>query len=244
MSVVARNLRRFARALQAVPAGDVLGKVYDRWSHLLVVRDHGKGAPSYREGQDAEVYKAVLDTASLPDDPNTTAPASGSYFNIEAFGGLCLYWRGSADGALTIDGTLADANAADAVLDALASDVDDTYNGQVLIITGGTGAGQHRPILDYDGGTLTATVADWAVVPDNTSTYEIRESAGATHTEIDLAVWALADNGDWLQIATEAALLPYVELSVPGTGYRRVFVQVTDTNGGAAGNIDLIAAGD
>ena len=82
------------------------------------------------------------------------------------------------------------------------------------------------------------------MVPDNTSTYEIRESAGATHTDIDLAVWALADNGDWLQIAPEAALLPYVELSVPGTGYRRVFGQVTDTNGGAAGNIDLIAAGD
>lgn len=165
MSVVARNLRRFARALQAVPAGDVLAKVYDRWSHLLVVRDHGKGAPSYREGEDGEVYKTTLDTTTLPDAPNTTAPASGTYFNIEAFGGICLYWRASA--------------------------VD-----------------------------------------------------GATHTDIDLSVWALADNGDWLQIATEAALLPYVELSVPGTGYRRVFVQVTDTNGGAAGNIDLIAAGD
>lgn len=163
MSVVARNLRRFARAFQAVPAGDVLGKVYDRWAHLLVVRDHGKGAPSYLEGQSAEVYTTTLDTTTLPDPPNTTAP--GTYFNVEAFGGLCIYWRPSSAG-------------------------------------------------------------------------------GATHTDIDVAVWALADNGDWLRVATQAALLPYVELSVPGTGYRRVFVQVADTNGGAAGNIDIIAAGD
>lgn len=167
MSVVARNLRRFARALQAVPSGDVLGKVYDRWSHLLVVRDHGKGAPSYLEGQSAEVYTTTLDTTTLPDPPNTTAPASGTYFNVEAFGGLCIYWRPSSAG-------------------------------------------------------------------------------GATHTDIDVAVWALADNGDWLRVATQADLLPYVELSVPGTGYRRVFVQVTAVAGGIlnVGNIDIIAAGD
>lgn len=245
MSSFVRSLRRFARNLNAVPFGDVLAQVYDRWAHVLVVRDHGKSAPSYREGTDAEVYAFTLDTTTLPDDPNTTAPTSGAgLLDVAAFGGLCLYWRGSADGELIIDGTADSAGAADIVLDVLASGDDDAYNGKVIIITGGTGLGQHRTITDYVGATQTASVAAWAVQPDNTSTYEIRESAGATHTDIDLTVWALADTGDWVQIASEAALAPFVELSVPGTGYRQVFVRVTDTNGGDAGDIDLLVAGD
>lgn len=166
MSSFVRSLRRFARNLNAVPFGDVLAQVYDRWAHVLVVRDHGKSAPSYREGTDAEVYAFTLDTTTLPDDPNTTAPTAGAgLLDVAAFGGLCLYWRpGAAD--------------------------------------------------------------------------------AATHTDIGLSVWAQADNGDWLRVAVAASLLPFVELSVPGTGYRQVFVQVTAVNGGADGNIDLIVAGD
>lgn len=166
MSVIARSLRRFARSLSAVPAGDVMSKVYDRWANLLVVRDHGKGAPSYLEGQDAAVYLRTLDTTVLPDPPNTTAPTIATYVNAEAFGGLCFYWRPSAVG-------------------------------------------------------------------------------GATHTDIDIAVWALADTGEWVRVATSATLPPYVELSIPGTGYRRVFVQVTAVAGIIGlGNIDMLMAGD
>jgi len=166
MSVIARSLRRFARAKNAIPLGDVLSKVYDRWSHLIVVRDHGKSAPSYREGETAEVYTHTLDTAALPDAPNTTAPtAATGMFDVSAFGGVCLYWRPGAEDA-------------------------------------------------------------------------------STHTDISLSVWAQADTGDWLRVATAASLLPFVELSVPGTGYRQVFVQVTAVNGGADGNIDLLVAGD
>lgn len=57
-------------------------------------------------------------------------------------------------------------------LNAAASGVDDIYNGAVIRIIGGTGAGQSRKITDYDGATKVATVASsWDTVPDNSSTY-------------------------------------------------------------------------
>lgn len=166
MSTFVRSLRRYARNLTAVPFGDVLAQVYDRWAHVLVVRDHGKSAPSYREGEAANLFAFTLDTTTLPDAPNTTAPTAGAgVFDMNPFGGMCLYWRPSAAGP-------------------------------------------------------------------------------STHTDISVAVWARADSGDWLRVAVAASLLPFVELSVPGTGYRQVFVQVTAVNGGADGNVDLLAAGD
>jgi hypothetical protein len=69
-------------------------------------------------------------------------------------------------------------------------------------------------------------------------------AGAATHTDIDVAVWAQADSGNWVRVATSATLLPYVEIVVNGTGYRQVFVQVSAVNGGVAGNIDILAAGD
>lgn len=58
-------------------------------------------------------------------------------------------------------------------LDANASAVDDTYNGQTIEIIRGTGAGQSAVISDYVGSTQTATVPAWTTVPDNTSVYKI-----------------------------------------------------------------------
>lgn len=168
MSTFVRSLRRYARNLNSVPFGDVFAQVYDRWARALVVRDHGKGAPSYREGEAAEVYAFTLDTTTLPDEPNTTAPTAGAgLLDVAAFGGVCLYWRPSAAGP-------------------------------------------------------------------------------ASHPDISLSVWAQADSGNWVRVATAASLIPFVELSVPGTGYRQVFVQVTAVSGGigSVGNIDILTAGD
>lgn len=61
-----------------------------------------------------------------------------------------------------------------------ASSTDDIYNGLTIIILSGTGAGQERTVSDYLGSTRTATVsANWTVNPNNTSVYEINESAAA-----------------------------------------------------------------
>jgi hypothetical protein len=60
------------------------------------------------------------------------------------------------------------------VLDLTSSASDDYYNGWIIELTGGTGAGQVRTISDYVGGTLTATVTpDWSTTPDATTTYDL-----------------------------------------------------------------------
>ena len=54
-----------------------------------------------------------------------------------------------------------------------AETTDDYYNGLIVGIIDGTGAGQMREILDYDGTTLVATVEAWDIIPDGTSRYTI-----------------------------------------------------------------------
>lgn len=51
---------------------------------------------------------------------------------------------------------------------------DDFYNISTIKITGGTGAGQAREIVDYNGTTKVAIIdQNWTVTPDNTSVYVI-----------------------------------------------------------------------
>lgn len=59
-------------------------------------------------------------------------------------------------------------------LSAASSDVDDTYNGKIIRIVAGPGAGQEREITDYDGTTKIATVdSAWAVNPNEMSNYSL-----------------------------------------------------------------------
>lgn len=69
----------------------------------------------------------------------------------------------------------AQAGAAGSVtLDASASAVDDFYNGTLIHITAGTGAGQARIISDYVGSTKVASVAvNWATNPSSDSVFAI-----------------------------------------------------------------------
>ena len=55
-----------------------------------------------------------------------------------------------------------------------ASEDDDDYNRMRIDITGGTGRGQVRTIIDYVGKTRTALVdGEWDVIPDATSTFSV-----------------------------------------------------------------------
>lgn len=59
-------------------------------------------------------------------------------------------------------------------LDASASSTDDFYNGSLIYIKSGTGAGQTRLITDYNGTTKVATVqGSWITDPDNTSVFNV-----------------------------------------------------------------------
>lgn len=50
---------------------------------------------------------------------------------------------------------------------------DDAYTGAEVYIYSGTGNGQRREMLAYDGDTRTATVDAWLVIPDSTSMFEV-----------------------------------------------------------------------
>lgn len=94
------------------------------------------------------------------------------------------------------DSGTAQAGAATSItLQAGASAVNDFYNDSVVVITGGTGAGQARTITAYNGTTKVATVAAWATNPAVDSVYFIIPAgaiAGAsapTAAQVADAVW-------------------------------------------------------
>jgi len=70
----------------------------------------------------------------------------------------------------------ATAGSADSItLAALASAVDDAYRHHIIRITAGTGVGQLREGMSYNGTTKVLKVRDWTTAPDATSVYEICE---------------------------------------------------------------------
>lgn len=73
-------------------------------------------------------------------------------------------------------------------LDAEASALDGAYDPSIVVIVGGTGVGQARLILEYDGATKTATVdRNWKVNPDDTSEFQIVADPGREHVNEGLA---------------------------------------------------------
>lgn len=88
---------------------------------------------------------------------------------------------GTAFGATAVrDGTAQAGGAADITLDAGASATNDAYNGMLIQILAGTGAGQSRVITDYVGATKVASVAAWGTAPDNTSKFSITQYTEAS----------------------------------------------------------------
>lgn len=68
------------------------------------------------------------------------------------------------------------------VLSSAASGDDGAYVGLPISLTGGTGAGQTRSIIGYNGTTKTAIVdSDWETTPDATTTYEIMRLSTTQH---------------------------------------------------------------
>lgn len=73
-------------------------------------------------------------------------------------------------------GTATNGGANTITLAGTASTADDEYNGMVIEILTGTGAGQVKDIIDYAGATKVAMVEDnWSTPPGAGSTYQIRK---------------------------------------------------------------------
>lgn len=93
-------------------------------------------------------------------------------------------------GLQTIRSNTAQAGGTSAItLDASASSTTDFYNGAIVYITGGTGAGQYAIIRDYNGTTKVATVhPNWRTAPDATSTFALKTVGIADVRLIDTQV--------------------------------------------------------
>jgi len=76
-------------------------------------------------------------------------------------------------------------------LNALASSVDDSYNGQKVFIRSGTGDDQSGLILAYNGTTKVATIdGTWGTVPNSTSGYVMLPISPVTLSSADQAALA------------------------------------------------------
>jgi len=121
----------------------------------------------------------------------TLQPSSGGYsLDAQDSAGTNIgKIRGFLESMSLRAGTAQAGGAATITLDTSASATNDYYNGDMLMIVGGVGAGQTRVITDYDGSTKVATVnASWSTNPDSTSRYVI----GPGSRTLDLTLPELA----------------------------------------------------
>lgn len=87
------------------------------------------------------------------------------------------------------------------------------YNNSLVILTGGTGAGQARFISAYVGATKVATVGTWVTNPDNTTTFSILgfdAVAGATAptvAQIATGIWQDLTSGSDFSTASSVGKL-------------------------------------
>lgn len=135
------------------------------------------------------------------------------------------------------------------ILNALASNQNSIYLGQIIFITSGTGADQARMIISYNGTTKIATVdSNWIVQPDNTSVYAIYPFPGFVHGRPSVNSTDNILMRDVVGNKSDLVSVPYVEgnsiLAFLHTGYYHVHgasfiypdkaVPVTLTSGSAS----------
>jgi len=93
--------------------------------------------------------------------------------------------RNLIESAVVRRNTAAAGAAGSITLDAGASASDDFYNDQVVVLVGGTGAGQARLVSDYVGSTQLASVTpNWITNPDGTTIFALLPKG-----RVDLALW-------------------------------------------------------
>lgn len=140
----------------------------------------GNGQKKMIESYDGTTRVARVDT------PWTTELDSSSNYRIKQIEHAGRA-RGGAFSSITLDSN--------------ASNSDDAYNGLTVEIIGGTGTGQTKTIVGYDGITKIATVdAAWATIPNHSSNYRINTghsgtAQGGTIASITLAATASGNNG-------------------------------------------------
>lgn len=109
---------------------------------------------------------------------------------------------------VSTSGTSTGASATTLTLAAGASAVNDTYNGQTIYITSGTGLGTYAVITDYDGPSRVATVASWTgTQPVSGDDYRVTVGTGqGTQTS------AATNACYWKNCGAAATTVPFKQL--------------------------------
>jgi len=193
-------------AAREVLLGTRLSNITDEGVVIVPVPDKDSTDNAYVQdvvGNKTDSSDATADTASLValqrwDIENDNVPTADSAENVVAadvvgnksdtFDGDSLVALGKKSSAqYVICGTSPNTGgttntSVQIELDSNASSENRAYDPGIVLITGGTGAGQSRQIWDYVGATKIATInRDWVTVPDSTSEYCILSFPGDTH---------------------------------------------------------------
>jgi hypothetical protein len=121
-----------------------------------------------------KVSNAVWDTLLTGSTHNTATSAGRRLRVLET--GVVLH-SGTLDAAVVVGHNTADLETG------VASTVDDFYNHNLIVTTGGTGAGQARMIVDYEGITQQATIAPpWTSAVSTDTTYDVVIGYGHSET--------------------------------------------------------------
>lgn len=142
------------------------------WIHILSGTGAGQGARTIL------TYNGASKTATL-DRPWVTSLDSTSVFQVlptdSPSVSASLAVLTASPRVIIISGTAQTGSTSNTIkLAAASSSTSNIYNNDLIATTGGTGAGQTRTIVSYNGATKVATVdRAWVVVPDNTTTYDV-----------------------------------------------------------------------
>jgi hypothetical protein len=132
-------------------------------------------------------------------------------------------------------------------LDASASAVDDFYKGALIVLTGGTGAGQSRLCSGYTGSSkVAAVIPNWTTTPDNTSTFSVLPQGTGNLTHVNGSVISPSSTLDanLVSISGDTTAADNLEAALDGTGGVALTANVTgNVSGNVGGSVGSVATG-
>jgi len=164
-----------------------------------------------------------VDVVKISGDSTAADNLEDVFDGTYAAANMKIFWENGAGattktvddvGSTAIRSGTAQAGAAGTItLDASASATNNLYNGQICLLTGGTGAGQCRAIVDYIGSTKVASVTpNWTTNPGATSTFELQPASSILTHLLSMAVGKFSKSGnvytflDWDDATTLSTL--------------------------------------
>lgn len=215
---------------------------------ILITDESGSTTPAFRDAllvirTKQEIGKLDVDASAITNATAATFTGNGSGHGISAVAGATGKDIDGVLGEMVIRKSTATAGGASTItLDASANTTNDYYNGNLIYIIGGTGAGQSRVITDYVGGaTLQATVHKaWSVNPSSDSVFviipgpdvwEIPNTAEVSSTPAVTATWRELMAFVWQRFAFKRTQTSSLFTMYDGSNVAKMKATVSDSGG-------------